>query len=180
MNELNIGQVIEGIYPLRDAIHIPVVQVICDEDHLDAGQRIALRAGTDLAYKEEYRSTGVVDPYLDGSLMRGDKFWMFLFPGTVTGMVHQWKHPEFTHLEASSPAEQWLRDFAERWAMDFNELVTEAGGQGGNRWVTAHGHDLHKAEEIEDIDDMYYHLEQYLGRRISPKQRREMNWSCSC
>lgn len=85
----------------RDAVHVAVV--CCKALHfLEPGQKVCLgldmvapglrgvrRAGaTDTVL-------GIVDPFLPKPVERGDLFWVFLTPRTITGLTHRWTHPAF-------------------------------------------------------------------------------------
>jgi hypothetical protein len=77
----------------RDAVHIAVAPVIAGES-LKPGQRIgfigdAYTVGTDA------NLIGIVDPYLDRLVSKGQRFYMFLFPNTITSLHHNWTHPAF-------------------------------------------------------------------------------------
>jgi hypothetical protein len=81
----------------RDAVHIAVAPVIADMP-LDPGDHVFIDEDG-RAYKgtglRGPGTVGVVDPFF-GDIVRADScFWLFLYPGTVTGMRHQWTHPAF-------------------------------------------------------------------------------------
>lgn len=78
----------------RDAVHIALAPVIAGQD-LIPGQRVGLdeqgRAGVIFG-----GDVGIVDPFLNDTVRKGQKFFIYLFPNTVTGMVHHWSHPAFS------------------------------------------------------------------------------------
>jgi hypothetical protein len=43
---------------------------------------------------------GVVDPFLVKPVEPGQRFWLFLYPGSITGLRHVWSHPAFAAVAA--------------------------------------------------------------------------------
>lgn len=79
----------------RDAVHIAVAPIVapCDlrpGEHVDEHGR----PGTN--------PVGIVDPFLQEPVRAGQRFWLFLYPNSVTSLRHEWTHPAF---ETHSPVE---------------------------------------------------------------------------
>jgi hypothetical protein len=187
MNELGVGKLITGEAE-RDAIHVAVAPVTADED-LWPGDWVRLRYGsTELAYRDNYndQAIGVVDPFLEKHhrINKGQRFWLFLFPGTVVGMRHHWAHLVFdSPAEPQNEHEAWLRRFAEEWGFNFDDLISTASesNEDGMSYVTARGSELYGAGELgEDYEWFWYHLERYTGKHFSPSHRQNLGWSCTC
>ena len=79
----------------RDAVHIAVAPVVAGEG-LDPGWHVYLKDG--LAYGHSAREPGdigIVDPFLPSGPDEGQRFWIVLYPGTITGLRHLWRHEAF-------------------------------------------------------------------------------------
>ena len=96
-----LGQLIEDGDRRRDAIHIAVAPVTAVE-RLAPGQHVGLvRDGsTDLVGPCEH-PIGIVDPFLAEDVEPGERFWLFLYPGTIVSLRHVWTHPAFTAAAAA-------------------------------------------------------------------------------
>jgi hypothetical protein len=186
MKEAKLGQLIDATAQ-RDAIHIAIVPLIAGET-LYRGDKFRLKFNThNVALRGDYNTKealGIVDPFLeDNSIDEGDRFYGVLFPGTVTGMRHQWQHPAF---EENKPIklnehEEWLRDFADRWNFDYEHLIEVGTTPGEWRYITARGIDLHNRGDLgEDHDLFWFHLEGMTGKKFDDAHKDEMGWSCSC
>lgn len=93
----------------RDAIHIAVAPVVAGED-LNPGEHVAIEDGKAVTRKlTDNPPIGVVDPFCPFNIEAGEKFWLFMYPDTITGLRHQWSHPAF----ADSADIEWLKKFAE-------------------------------------------------------------------
>ena len=95
VKEAKLGAIITepGEQNQRDAIHIAVVPIIAHMQ-LAPGRHIGVttdgKASTmGLPY------VGIVDPFLQNPVERGQTFWLFLYQGQVTTLRHEWTHPAF-------------------------------------------------------------------------------------
>jgi len=176
-NDLKIGHLITGDAQ-RDAIHVAVIPLMAGETLLP-GTAVALK-GQDTALRTRGEGVGIVDPFLDGAVEEGQRFWCFLYPGTVTGMRHHWSHPAFEDTEPAPAAktpvdrkksEEWLREFSDQYCVNFREMI-DAGVSGDS----VHG----GASSPYDLTEFWYHLEVYTGKRFDQVHREAMVWSCSC
>ena len=101
---LQLGQIIdEGRVWIgeaqRDAIHVAVVPVRARED-LDVGAPVRLTQGTaDFIERSTVpQSIGIVDPFLTVPVRKGQWCWLFLKPGSITSLRHDWVHPAFEDI----------------------------------------------------------------------------------
>lgn len=112
-DHLKVGQLITTPQQ-RDAIHVAVAPA-------EAAQRLYVgdfvRLGLDGKALKSKRSeaVGIVDPFLGNdesdrftSVDVGQVFWIFLFPGSITGMRHAWEHPAFDSQPAEAPTARAL------------------------------------------------------------------------
>ncbi len=102
-NELGIGKIITELRG-RDAIHIAVAPMEAAE-LLRPNAHVIIRAGkAEWCEPENMASAvGVVDPFLVDDVKAGERFWLFLYPGTVTSLRHVWTHPAFTKQPTKEP-----------------------------------------------------------------------------
>lgn len=124
---LGLGQIITGIQH-RDAIHIAVAPVIAAED-LNPGEGINFSIkGGKTAVGKSSEPIGVVDPFLKQPVKAGQEFWMFLNPGSITSLRHDWTHPSFTReaFEQDATSMAWLIEYGEEVDMTLKELLDTA------------------------------------------------------
>lgn len=92
-----MGKILPDEIPVgtRDAVHVAVLAATAGE---------TLWAMGDVSYENgiactEGKHIGIVDPFLDGKVKRGQKFWLFLYPRTITGLKHVWEHPDVAGVQ---------------------------------------------------------------------------------
>ena len=90
-----LGQLIEDGDRRRDAIHIAVAPVTAAQ-RLAPGQHVGLVKEGNLELVGPCdRPVGVVDPFLREDVQPGQRFWLFMYPNTITSLRHVWTHPAF-------------------------------------------------------------------------------------
>jgi hypothetical protein len=176
-NELGLGALLTAELP-RDAVHIAVIPVVAGEK-LPPGHPVYLVDGKALPCPDTWKDerTGIVDPFLDVGPDEGQWFWLFLYPGTIVSLRHEWQHPAFASTgrsdsERQSDSERWLRKFAEDNGVGFQRMIGEM----------TEGEGIHLGRDIECYTDeeFWKHMEAYTGRRFDDDHRANTYFSCSC
>jgi hypothetical protein len=93
MSEIKFGEILYG-YPQRDAIHIAVTPIEAGSEVV-AGDKVKLKDGKAHTWKNRLDGdcVGFVDPYLTERVAKGERFWLWLWPGSITSLRHDWTHP---------------------------------------------------------------------------------------
>jgi hypothetical protein len=79
----------------RDAVHVAVAPVTA-AGRLVPGQHVGfVHAGDTERVGASENPLGIVDPFLREGVQQGQRFWLFLYPNTVTSLRHVWTHPAF-------------------------------------------------------------------------------------
>ncbi len=182
-----IGKLIERGDYIRDAVHVAVIPMKAAH-LLHPGQHIGL-VDQETAGSVE-KPIGVVDPFLKTHVKAGERFWLCLYPGSITSLNHVWTHPAFHAVESKpeddpgpvpdkAASEKWLREYASRVsphdegdAAYYNLLGAISEGR-----VFYHGSDLHSREELKDEEELKFHAQIVLGKTISFDT---FTFSCSC
>ncbi len=165
----------------RDAVHVAVAPVIASEK-LSPGDHVRVKGDGSAALGGD--TVGIVDPFLRAAVKRGQRFFLFLYPGTITSLRHDWAHPAFADaptVEAVDPAEvrrlseSWLREFCanDGDAPDYDSLIQAAENWGGEEYLTIRGMDAHG----KIPDEVWSHVKVVTG--IEGKGQPEY-FSCSC
>ena len=125
MSDLGLGQIIRTEQQ-RDAIHVAVAPVEAAED-LQMGWHVGLDADGKATTKVA-KAIGIVDPFLRGPVPKGERFWLFLYPGTITSLRHDWTHPAFAAKEKIDVSEsiKWITDWANTLNLSYEEAMQAA------------------------------------------------------
>lgn len=176
----------------RDAIHVAVEPAVAAHP---------LRPGDDVGFVEGGfgicdRPLGIVDPFLKGTVAKGQRFWLLVYPRQINSLRHVWSHPAFEEQEQRAQSqiaqsEAWLRDFCSRSECPSYERLLEAATNDSGQWVgdgdgddyygfRNDGEYLHfgGSDAHGDIpDEFWHHIEVVTGKKIT---KRAKYFSCSC
>ena len=97
MSEVKLGQLVADPAAGRDAVHVAIIPMRAVR-RMMPGERLA---------------NGIVDPFLTAPVEPGERFYLCLYPGTVTGMRHHWTAPAFPDEPQPAPNR---RSEADVWA----------------------------------------------------------------
>lgn len=172
-----IGDLITG-EAKRDAIHIAVWPATSPE-RLSPGEHVGLllARGADVVGRTS-RTIGIVDPFLKGAVFPGERFFVFLYPQTITTLRHDWTHPLIDGGTAvKARARAVIEEEAGRAGITFEEIMAYAQSyldhdeyavQGG-RWE---GHSINE-------EPFWTAYEELTGVVVPPNKRYDF-FSCSC
>ena len=112
---LPIGRLITDPLAGRDAVHVAIAPTTAACE-LRPGQHVDQHGRPE---GPGAVPVGIVDPFLREPVAAGQRFWLFLYPNTVTSLRHEWTHPAF---QTNSPVEvnQAIREYLERRKEEVN------------------------------------------------------------
>jgi len=172
----------------RDAIHL-AVEPVTSLMALYPGQHVGwenmdLRLVTAGA-KDGF--IGIVDPFLVGRIEPGQKFWLVVYPRTITSLRHVWEHPNFLPSEFQAAPEKveptpkelsqaWINAFADRIKQHPDALMRAA-----ERWVHSGDYTYDNNENYKDawgeFEEFWNHYEVVTGTIVKEK---DSFFTCSC
>ena len=174
-NPPKVGQIISSRdVAHRDAIHVAVAPVIAAVP-LKPGQHVGLREdrATDRA-----TPIGIVDPYLKNMVQAGEAFYLFLYPGSIQSLRHEWTHPALPSDKEKEEAMVWLAIFARENCSNLNVFELIAGAHN----YLDHGDYMNQGERFEGVnvpDEFWDYFQKATGRTV-PINDRGHFFSCSC
>lgn len=172
----------------RDATHVAVVPMVAQEK-LKPGTHVgAIGEGKASSFAEE--KIGIVDPFLTAPVEYGERFYLCLYPRSVSGLRHVYTHPALDGVDKlkASESERWLRDFiAKSDCPGYNTVIAAAvgdheknNGNDGYNYTSNDGEYLHfnGSDAYGEIPPEFWdHVEIVTGKKIT---KRATYFSCSC
>lgn len=178
-----IGKLLDNDQP-RDAIHVAVAPIVASV-RLLPGTHGGLRGTTD-------DPIGVVDPFLEAPVQVGERFWLFLYPNTITSLRHDWSHPAFGQEgrisipAGASKEEVRLREIAAAIGIGYREMMDGADewvrSSANDRWaeyLTQQGSESWRNEFPRYVDE-FWRCYEVLRGKVVPDEHKESFFSCSC
>jgi hypothetical protein len=167
----------------RDAVHVAVAPVIAAVP-LARGDHIGFLDAEKHTVAPAKRPIGIVDPFLRDIVQPGERFWMFLYPQTITSLRHDWTHPAFEREAMSQPtmgdqerSKQWLSAFADEVGLSYRAVLDAA-----DKWLEAGTYYIlpYDTPDVVDRDGKTFwtHYEIVTGRNVSNHD--DVFIGCSC
>jgi hypothetical protein len=178
---LKIGQIIETEQH-RDAIHIAVAPVTAGRTLLP-GLHVgfATEGDTETVTDAAEKLIGICDPFLSRKIEKGERFWMLLYPGSITSLRHDWTHPSFAKEavapKANNESEEWLKWYADEVGLSYQAVMDAA-----DAYVTSgryHTFGYGTPEVVyEKREEFWKHYQIATGKTV--EETDATFFSCSC
>lgn len=176
----------------RDAVHVAVFSARAPV-RVWPGQNVGLVDGEPVEHGDMVVSPlappiGIIDPFLMEEATPGARFWVYLYPRTITSLSHRWGHPAFgenkqTYAPPASKlvSEVWLAGFCaeydcKEYGFDMRETLRQIfdGVADGTEWLLVQGRDA-----SGDIPaEVWHHASIVFGKPVPA--RHPTYFSCSC
>lgn len=186
-----LGKVISSAEK-RDAIHLAVIPMQCKYPVLRPGDHLTAEGDYTGPYSAD--AVGIVDPFLRFDLVKGDWFWLVIYPRVITSLRHVWTHPAFPE-EAAAPgtalavspiegqfldgkAKRLIEEFAARYDTTFDDLMAQAETVVNSKDQYARicfGRDI----TYQEHEEFWPLWTAYTGRPV-PTEIAERSFRCAC
>lgn len=185
--DIGIGKIIEpGDNRGRDAVHIAVAPVVAACNMYPGNQIGILTDGK--ASTLAPTKIGIVDPFLEDRVEKGQTFYVFLFPGSITSLRHEWVHPAFKDEEFNSLgaaentplalAHARIAQYAESVGIGYDEMMQSAQAWLDHGEYHTFGFDT-PDEAYEGNEQFWKDYELVTGKTITEDKRKSF-FSCAC
>ncbi len=163
MEDIGLGKILEHDR-LRDAVHIAVIPMIAG-NRLLPGTHVMLENDRAVDAVGRKRAVGIVDPFLQDLVRPGERFWLFLYPGSIRGLRHDWSHPSFPpedRWDAKAASMDWMARYANQTGIPYEMLLERHSGDN---------------EGFEPVAEFWHHYQVLTGKDPEEDGR---YFSCAC
>ncbi len=186
-NDVRLGSLIDDD-ATKDAVHVAIAPVMAAAN-LVAGDHIGFVPESREYVQKTDKTIGIVDPFLERTLTAGDRFWMFLYPNTITLLKHVWTHPDFPIPETTvvskitrEDSEVYLREFADKARLHYDRMIEILSDyiDDGEIWVeygTENARDTFYS--LIDKSEFWEHVKNVTGKSRDISND-DTPFSCSC
>jgi hypothetical protein len=181
--DIGIGRLID-VERFRDAIHIAVAPVVALES-LAPGADIGISPGGKATTSADH--IGIVDPFLKEWVMPGQRFYVFLYVGSITALRHHWEHPAFAAQSLVDDEAKGLEVLAAKARIEHYGSQLERSYEdmmnAGAAWIT-NGHHLSFGFDTPDcayegVEQFWNDYELVTGTEVHV-EKKTLFFSCGC
>ncbi len=176
-NHPQVGTILTGPQQ-RDAIHMAIAPVFAAED-LQPGQHAGLIRGgaTDRVTGDTDEHLGIIDPFLKQTVKAGERCFLFLYPGTISSLRHEWTHEKFNRLDK---AREWLFFFSQKVCMPVDKILEIS-----RQMLTTGSYSFGMQETVQDQfnehrSELLTHAAAILDIPVTKKKIDASYFSCAC
>lgn len=166
----------------RDAIHLAVENVV-------AGQMLG--PGDDIGFLDDGRvgyvnnPVGIVDPFLKDMIQENERFWLIVYPRTITSLRHVWSHPSIPDkIQSKAESEQWIKDFLDNGIKTDYDVVMSAIKAHFGPWGDISSDSICLSEDIdgdrEIPPEFWVHFQIVTGIDTSKVPTKPTYFRCAC
>lgn len=179
-SKLGLGKIITEPQS-RDAIHIAVAPVVAAQI-LRPGEHVGLFEDGKAAL--DAKPIGIVDPFLKGRVLTGQTFWLYLYPGSITSLRHEWTHPAFKVEEVTLQiaSRRWIENWCARIPLAYEAVMEGAADYVRDREAGGYGEFLCFGGLLEGEyvpDEFWTHYQIVTGKKVHEDHQGTF-FTCSC
>lgn len=163
----------------RDAIHLAVEPVVA-ACKVKPGDHVGFVNG---GVGPCDNPVGIVDPFLEKNVKKGERFWLIVYPRQITSLRHVWTHPAFDEEDVNmktqaSPvlgeAQKRITEIADALGVSYDDLMFNA------KVFVNRGEYWNEGDKFDGAylpDEFWDYYEEVTGEKVNSK------WSflsCAC
>lgn len=160
----------------RDATHVAVVPMVAATE-MEPGTHCGLVSPGHAGLTDPDKHIGIVDPFLRQNVPKGARFYLCLYPRTVTGLRHVYEHPALDG-DTAATSRDWIERFAASIGMTGERLMDAA-----EVWVDCNDYtydnsEMYKRAKMDQWREFWGHYERVTGSKVDDHEA--TFFTCSC